>query len=192
MKPYFTQELDNNQKLCVADSVKEDVADLAPRLRIEDVQEIRANSGETQLGGLMRSFVSSSVCYTIRLEGVIVGMFGVVPTPEAGIGIVWFLGSPELFSRRSFTFLRHSKAWLNNLLDRFSILYNVVDARNVKHIAWLRWLGFTFPHTFERYGFEQRPFHVFYYVCASSNSSNWNSYVRGICRSIGCAAAADS
>lgn len=39
-------------------------------------------------------------------------------------------------------FLRRSREWRNQLLQRYSTLTNFVDVRNEVSVRWLRWLGF--------------------------------------------------
>lgn len=74
-------------------------------------------------------------------------------------GLIWMLGTPEIDKIAS-TFLRHSIKWVRRQSEKFSLLYNYVDARNVKSIKWLRWLGFQLDEP-APYGVRGLPFHRF-------------------------------
>jgi len=50
--------------------------------------------------------------------------------------------------------------WVRRQSEKFSLLYNYVDARNVKSIKWLRWLGFQLDEP-APYGVRGLPFHRF-------------------------------
>jgi hypothetical protein len=113
---------------------------LAPRLRPEDVQEVRA-VGKTPLSALKAGVRLSKECYTVETKDGPVAMFGVTPTHDPVLGLVWLLGSPDLLKIK-LTFLRHSRTWLKNLFGDFRLVGNIVDSRNELHTHWLRWLGF--------------------------------------------------
>lgn len=142
---------------------QEDIDHLAPRLRKEDLDEIRAASGLSPREALMLGFAESEECHCIHDTdtGEPVAVFGVVPMAEnPSIGIVWMLGSDDL-KMHSMCFLRRSAEWVQRLHSRYPLLCNVIDARNEVHVRWLQWLGFQFIRDIPDYGPEQRLFYEF-------------------------------
>lgn len=120
-----------------------DAEALAPRLRPADLREIAARSGEAPVEVLRRG-VGAGKCYAIESHsGDVVALFGVSPSHEPKLGIVWLLGSEELVRHKT-TFLRHSREWLARLAEGYALLGNLVDERNTVHVRWLQWLGFRF------------------------------------------------
>ena len=72
------------------------------------------------------------------------------------------LASPVVTStkwRRDF--LHTSRILVEEWQKRFPILQNFIDARNVTHIRWLRWLDFTFISRREQHGPFGLPFYEF-------------------------------
>lgn len=145
--------------IAVRSAKKSDIDALVPKLREADIQEIKAVSGNDPLTALQRGVIWSDPCYTIiDTKDRPLALFGVVPNADQeGFGIVWLVASNEL-AKYSFTFLRHSRAWVEKLQQRYDVLWNCVDARNEVHIRWLKWCDFTFPRRIEEYGVEQRAF----------------------------------
>lgn len=122
----------------------DDAVALAPKLRAADLAEIDARSGRSPLTVLLEGILFSKRCFAVELKsGEVVALFGVAPSDEPRLGLVWMLGSDRLLDIR-FTFLRHSREWLRELSRGYSVLGNFVDERNTVHVAWLRWLGFRF------------------------------------------------
>jgi hypothetical protein len=125
-------------------STYEDAASLAPRLRPADVQELLAAGSTSALEALNDGVRYSQPCLSIvDMEDTVVTMFGVTPSGNPDVGFAWLLSSDAL-DKHKIKFLRQSKVWLEYLHSRHPLLTNYVDARNVVHIAWLRWLGFRF------------------------------------------------
>ena len=58
-------------------------------------------------------------------------------------------------------FMKSSKIIIEEMKKEFELLFNVVDARYIKAIKWLRWCGFTVKEA-EPFGTLQQPFHEFY------------------------------
>ena len=143
-----------------------DAASLAPRLRKADKREIYALTGmqpEPALQSCMN--YSTDECYCVRnLEtGEALALFGTSPDGEnSGLGMIWFLGTDELFKKNRVSFLRNSEFWVQKLFKKYDLLYNVVDARNTVHIRWLKWLKFKFIADIPEFGFEKRTFRHFY------------------------------
>ncbi len=143
-------------------STLEDAIELAPRLRVEDVAEIAAFSGNSPLAALTGG-VGGTECLTIvGDEGQVIGMFGINHLPEFGEGqaAIWLLASPELFSIKS-QFLRETGTYLSRFHSQYPLLWNYVDCRNESHVKWLHRCGFVFINKHERFGHEQRPFYEF-------------------------------
>ena len=137
----------------------EDCNYLADRLRYEDKREILDATGLTPYGGLIKSYVSSEVCFTIvDKDDVPVGMFGVSKR-----GAIWLLASEEIFRIR-FSFLRESRKVVDFLNKQYPTLWNFVDSRNELHIRWLKWCGFKFLRKI-KYGVSQKPFYEFIRIC---------------------------
>lgn len=121
----------------IVSSVLEDVFELAQNLRQEDINELKAlnSTGEQSL---LKGFVFSDECYTAKLNGKTIGMFGIstFDMPK-GFGSIWFLGSNEceLFP---ITFVKEGIKFTNKWLQKHDILINAVDARNISHIEWTK------------------------------------------------------
>ncbi|MDE3106474.1 MAG: hypothetical protein KGK08_14985, partial [Acidobacteriota bacterium] len=85
-------------------------------------------------------------------------IFGVGPLPDnPSVGIVWLLAHEE-FPRHRKEILTTSKPYAEEMGKGFKWLMNVIDARHVTNLRWLKWVGFTFDHTFPEYGVAKIPF----------------------------------
>ena len=144
-----------------------DAAALAPHLRMADLQEIQAASGQPPITALLVGAEQSAPsCTVIGNSGKVAGMFGVVP--EGDFGRVWMLGSDELVAPPlSRQFIRECRQFLAFMERPYLAIGNVIDARNVVHIRWLKWMGFTFINCIPEYGIERRPFLEFIKLCAN-------------------------
>lgn len=71
----------------------------------------------------------------------------------------WLLGTP-LIDAHPRPFLRYTRAAMPGLLAAYPWMENHIDARSIRTIAWLRWLGFVI-HEAKPYGALGRPFHKF-------------------------------
>ena len=168
MKRYTTHVREEQDKWVYENAVisKASIGDaevLAPKLRKPDLAEIQAATGEKPLKILKESITGSKECYTVWSldETLIYGAFGAAPLKDK-TGLIWFLGSDDLFNSNKVSFLRNSHIWVDKLMENYDVLLNVVDCRNKVHIRWLKWLGFTFTEVIEEFGYEQRPFIQFF------------------------------
>ena len=144
-----------------------DTESLAPRLRGDDKREIYALTGlQPELA--LRVCINSSTdeCYCVRdlKTDEPLALFGTSPdgSDTSGLGMIWFLGTDDLFKKNKISFLRNSEFWVQKLFKKYDLLYNVVDARNTVHIRWLKWLKFKFIADIPEFGFEKRTFRQFY------------------------------
>lgn len=136
-----------------------DVLSLGLRLREEDMNELRAASGLRPIDALERSFAATVNPFVgVDEDDRPVCLGGVVPYPGCPLrGVVWAVAATDI-ARHQMSFLRRSRPWVDLWQSQYPILTNAVDERNTVHIAWLKWLGFTFIARHPEYGAERRPF----------------------------------
>ena len=140
----------------------EDCYNLAPKLRKQDIEEIKANANIKPKDALIQGFQLSEVPVAIFDDKEeIVCMLGCCPTNIRSAAIVWLLASDGLAKNIPFRFLKHSRGVTDIFQKRYPVLYNFVDARNTLHLKWLKWLGFTIINKHYDYGYEKRLFYEF-------------------------------
>jgi len=120
------------------------VAELAPKLRQEDKDEIWAMEATDPFTGLAHSVALSHVSYSIMEGASPVAIYGARKLTD-DLGLVWLLASSDL-PRHPIQFLRRSREYIDALHDEVGCrtLYNFTDKRNTLHHKWLSWTGFTF------------------------------------------------
>ena len=132
-----------DNKVIIVPSVAEDILELKDNLRAEDIMECAA-CGHAPVEALAQSYTFSTECYSAKVRGKTEAMFGVSSfnQPE-GYGVIWYLGSDESF-RHPKALIKDAREIINKWFETYKVLYNAVDKRNDRHIAWLKHLGFTF------------------------------------------------
>ena len=111
-------------------------------LRPADETELRA-LGCVPGMSLMRG-LQGEECYSIVLDGKAVAMFGINPLPDdPRFGVVWLLGTTGLSKIRK-QFVQMSSKVVDALAFGYDFIGNCVHERNLVHIRWLKWLGFSF------------------------------------------------
>ena len=131
---------------------------LAPRLRKGDLDEIKAASGQNPEDVLVFSMAMSPKSWAWLYKGRVMAVFGVAPHPlKPGVGIPWLLAGKGVHKHRIF-FVRHSRQYMDAMLDEFPFLENWVDCRNTPSIQWLSWLGFGLAEVNPFYGAQRLPF----------------------------------
>lgn len=128
-------------------------------VRDADVLELSA-CGETPGEAVARASLLGSEVLAGRADGEVVCLFGVTrPDLLSDIGIPWMIGTERL-AFRSRSFLAGSRAVVERWQRDHAALANLVDARNLRAIRWLRWLGFCI-HAPVPFGPLGLPFHPF-------------------------------
>lgn len=132
-----------DNKVIIVPSVAGDILELKDNLRAEDVMECQA-CGHNPEDALFLSYTFSTECYSAKVKGYTEAMFGVSSfnQPE-GYGVIWYLGSDESFKHPK-ALVNDAREVINKWFETYKVLYNAVDARNDRHIAWLKHLGFIF------------------------------------------------
>lgn len=138
-----------------------DAEALLANLRPADLLEVEALSGKGSVPEILRyGFEQSLYCWTVTVNGEVACVIGVAPTALlAGEGVPWMLGTPLVDRYRS-ALMRRAPSYIARMLAVFPHLCNVVDARNVRAIAWLRHMGFE-VHDAIPVGRNGEPFHPF-------------------------------
>ncbi len=139
-----------------------DLCLIAQHLRQADRQELAAVHGwDIDLLGCLQTAVSASEESFVALAGdEPIAVFGVAPVSLlGGLGCPWMLGTDTL-DRHGRAIVTLSREHVARWGDRYACLFNYVDARNLRSIAWLRHTGFVVwpaaPH-----GLHGEPFHRF-------------------------------
>ena len=137
-------------------AVPEDGKILEPKLRPEDIREIRAITTGPLHEAITKGISESPYTYTITLEGKPIAVFGVNHySPTAGV--IWLLGSEDMLKIK-IPFLRQSPKWIEAFHQLYPVLFNVACIWNTLHIDWLKWLGFRFIREYKEYGLLKEPY----------------------------------
>ena len=135
----------------------EDAKELSKNLREADIKEIKANANSNPYHALYTGVKYSHLPFTIMNDdNKPVMILGVIPQGKK-LGMIWLLSSPEI-EDISIPFLRNCKGVLDLYHSSYPVLYNYIDARNLLHLKWLRWLGFNFIKVHYNFGYEKRKF----------------------------------
>lgn len=138
-----------------------DIEILAANMRQADIEELAA-CGHSPIEALEGSVKLSTHCWTGTADGEIGCIFGLTPISlMGGIGCPWMLGT-ELVTKNAGAFIKHSRSYIQEMLQAYPHLFNFVDARNAKAIRWLKRSGFTLhdPVPHGPYGMLFHPFEM--------------------------------
>lgn len=132
---------------------------MAPRLRLVDCRELRANVDPLAI--TRENLAVSTHAWAWIIDGEPACMFGVIPQSIAGgVGVAWFL-STDLVRTDLRTFLLGSRLVVDHLLAIYPRIEGVVDARFTESVRWLARIGFKLGAPVE---FRGVPFRHFYVV----------------------------
>lgn len=131
---------------------------LASNLRLRDKEEVFAAAGMCPRVALLQSLLYSDTAWTCMYDGKPAGMFGCAPSKEGEhVGSAWLLATDDIEKFRK-TAWRLSRYYAAKMHERYAVLYNYVDYRNVRSLYWLERLGFVPVDAELEYGFERRLF----------------------------------
>jgi hypothetical protein len=146
-------------KLIVRAVREGDIEAIAANLRIADIEEIHGSTGHRDCLAIMRQGAeTSTLLWTIEVDGKPAGLFGV--TPALDFGAPWMLGTPAL-ERAPKQLTKLGRVYVRLMNDKYATLLNYVDARSLKSVYWLARLGFTVQKETQPYGVFGLPFHRF-------------------------------
>ena len=106
-------------------STRDDILQLSCRLRLSDIDELKAFDNETPFEALNGSFENSKLCFSYRNPNdQVEAMFGVGWTHNPRVGRVWFLSTENVYETK-IRFLRVSNEIPKlslNVMMQFSIM----------------------------------------------------------------------
>ncbi len=136
----------------IREAVRSDIHALKDKLREADREEILAAGNASSEAALTQSFEGSSLCFCVDIEGSPAALFGIVPESLVGERAnVWFLGSGEMKKIRK-TFVKLSRKFIDQFLDVYPCLWNLVDSRYHTSVRWLEFCGAQFGKTVKMNG----------------------------------------
>ena len=128
--------------LTIDPACPEDAADLAARITAADAAELSA------AGTTVQDCLAGVDPMALRLDGVLVCLFGVVSHPaSAGGGVPWMLCTDTLAQVPPIAMAQVSERVVSCWRERFDYLTNLVHRRNRRAVRFVQWLGFTVGST---------------------------------------------
>lgn len=122
--------------------------------------------GFSPIDALVKSLAVSREAYAMLFDGEPAAVFGVVPMPKVTLvgaerGRVWALTGRGVDKHKK-AFIRWSRRVVTQLLERYELLFNFVDARYVGALRWLASLGFDvfLPEQYGAHGALFCPFRI--------------------------------
>ena len=135
---------------------------LLAHMREGDRQELEGLSGLTSEAAARKTWQASEITWTFRSGCERAALFGLGRIRD--VGVPWMLAG-QCLDRNRLTRLEVARLCRgiieDMLLARFDSLANVVDARQVRSIRWLKWCGFTVEAA-RPLGPHGLPFHLFW------------------------------
>lgn len=117
-------------------------AEMAPRLRTPDLEEVTASHGQTAMDVLSSSLGLSLEAWALLIDGTPAAIWGVQPICRpARVGLVWMLGTESISSHR-LLFWKLCRREVERLMREWSVLFNWIDARYGASLRWAERLGF--------------------------------------------------
>ena len=141
---------------------KGDAEELAITMRQADRDEILHSNCGSPLSALLTGIHLSASTHTIEWNGKVVAIFGVCGT-KGEVGVPWMLGTDDIKRCRK-SLLRGCREVVDGYAKDFPYLTNACWSKNVVHIDWIKWLGFTFEGSDLRNGETFLHFHRRTYV----------------------------
>lgn len=122
------------------------LAVLKEGLREADIEELRALGRSPDAALWSAVAASEPLAFTILVDRVPAGLFGVAPTDDPEVGAAWMLGTDSLLRVRR-ELVTEAVRWIDFLNTIYPVLTNYVDDRNEVAGRWLEAMGFEFPFT---------------------------------------------
>lgn len=142
-------------------ATRDDIPIIAQWMRECDRLEVWQSHRQMPESALEQSFKHSSRVWTgLTKDGLPCCMFGVAAQSAlSDTGSPWLLATDDVY-KVWIELLRHSKYYVGQMSEGFSLLENWVAAHNTTSIRWLKWCGFELEEA-APFGPDQVLFHRF-------------------------------
>lgn len=122
-------------------ATEQDAYALARDMRPADVRECWASGSDPLEGAFLG--LQSGYCWALDIDGELAAMFGVVGvSPLSYVGGVWLMAT-NLATRHKRRFTLAIGDIVEQLLERYAVLTNMVHMANADAVKWLKFAGFT-------------------------------------------------
>lgn len=128
---------------------EKDILYILEHLRDEDKHEALIQKGENYIEECLKDIMNND--YVLlgckKSDDTPVCMGGCAKTTEEGIGVVWFLSTPEIVNYQT-CLLRNIKKEISFFDEKYWMLFNMLYSENNLAKRWLKKFGFNFnnPH----------------------------------------------
>lgn len=125
-------------------------------MKAADVAEILASNGMTPEQAIEFSAKYSARCEAIVVNGQVEAIWGYTEiSPETAVP--WMLSSEALVADAR-QLVVEGRRIIGGLKERYTMLYNYVDARNRASLEWLQAIGFSAKAMIPAFGIAKIPF----------------------------------
>jgi hypothetical protein len=130
--------------ITVAPATDLDALTVGLLMRGSDEQELRALGHDPRVAPVEAVHVSDpDLCWALIDEnGLTIAVCGAARLND-DVGVAWLL-TAEGFGNHPRDIMNLSKALLAKMHERYPVLFNWIDERNVRSLQWLKYIGF-FP-----------------------------------------------
>lgn len=135
---------------------------IAANMRQSDVEEVRASSAIPVAEILPRSVSISSHGWIVTSDktGEPILVMGAAPLVLPRVGAAWMLGTDGI-KDEAFSVARHTRRYVDEMMEDYDLLWNYIDARNEVSMRWLKRAGFRLVSAHPLHGLERRAFYSF-------------------------------
>ena len=130
-------------KTTIRPATVEDASRLSTTLRAEDRAELLAAGHSDAYFAIRKSLEASITTFAVELGDHLLGLGGVQVGPHNALldfDVVWFLSAEPVEHNRN-AFWKASQWVIRDLLSRFPVLTNRIDARYKRSIRWAQRMG---------------------------------------------------
>ena len=114
---------------------------IASALRASDMEELVAGGTTDPYADLEYGLSLPGETGTLLVDGVPAAMFGVVDL-GGGTGVPWLLGT-TLLDQNKRLLLTDARVVVQNMMNQFDSLENLIYEGSKTNRRWLKWLGFS-------------------------------------------------
>lgn len=146
----------------IVDALPAHVEGLLPDMRRADWFELFHSTGLPPDEALYQAYMKS-IRRRAALDGdEVVALFGVARlTGHDGIGVPWFVATDAL-RKHVRAIVEHTRREVQEMMEPFGMLVNMVSAEHTESVRFLRWCGFHVADRAEAFGPLGRDFYRFH------------------------------